>query len=364
MLIWMAEISGAFALSTAMDPVSWHAHAFLFGYLGAVIAGFLLTAVPNWTGRAPLSGWPLAMLSALWLAGRICVLFSASLPFWLTALIDVGFLVLLALVVTREIILGRNWRNMIVVALLGAFILANAMYHWDAAQGGYAAQGAGFRLGLASALLLVALIGGRIVPAFTRNWLVKRGDADLPASPMSGLDIVALATFAAGLLIWVVAPWSLWAGYALLLASGLHFVRLARWKGHKTISEPLLWVLHVAYAFLPLGALIEGLSILRPDLLANAPALHVWMIGAIGLMSLGVMTRATLGHTGHALTAGPGAQAVFWMLILAGVVRLCAGIWPPMANELYAASGSLWFGAFGGFAILFGPKLLRPRISC
>ncbi|MEM8958096.1 MAG: NnrS family protein [Pseudomonadota bacterium] len=359
---WIAMLSGTFALPTALDPVSWHAHEFLFGYLGAIIAGFMMTAVPNWTGRMPIVGWPLAGLFVLWIAGRIAVAVSVHIPAPAVALIDISFAVLLALAMAREILAGRNWRNLIVVALLAVFILANALFHWEAAQDGFAAQGFGLRLGLATAILLIALIGGRILPSFTRNWLVKRGGTNLPAPPMGRFDRLTLLVLLGALLLWVIWPADLITCAALLLAGVLHAIRLARWRGWETGSEPLVLVLHVAYGFVPLGALAEGASILWPAFVGPAPALHLWMAGGIGLMTLAVMTRATLGHTGRALVAGPGTLALYACVVGSVALRVLADMVPAWSMLGYGLSGALWIAGFGGFAMLYGPMLLRPKL--
>ena len=168
MALWVPMLAGALSLPTAFDPVTWHAHEFLFGYLGAVIAGFLLTAVPNWTGRLPIVGWPLGGLAALWLIGRGAVMLSAGVPPVAVALMDLALPVVLGVVILREIVAGKNWRNLIVLAMLAVFALGNALFHWEAARGDYAAQGYGLRLGLAAVVMMIAVIGGRIVGASKR----------------------------------------------------------------------------------------------------------------------------------------------------------------------------------------------------
>lgn len=361
MTIWIAMLLGWDALPTAFDPVSWHAHEFLFGYLGAVVAGFMLTAVPNWTGRLPIVGWPLAGLFALWLLGRLAVLLSGFLPALVTAAADLSFAVLLALAMTREIVAGRNWRNLMILGLLCAFILANGLFHWEAAQGAYAAGGAGLRLGLATGLMLIAVVGGRIVPSFTRNWLAKRGDTVLPTPPMQMFDKLALLVLLGALLAWVGWPFHPLTGMLLVLAGLAHLVRLARWAGRRTGAEPLVWVLHLAYLFLPIGAIVQGVAIFWPDMIGTAPAQHLWMAGCIGLMTLAVMTRATLGHTGGALTAGVGTTALYLLLIAAVLARVLAGIWPLWATGLHSLSAACWIAAFAGFGLLYGGRLLRVK---
>ena len=361
MALWVLMLAGLIALPTRFDPVSWHGHAFLFGYLGAVIAGFLLTAVPNWTGRLPVTGWWLGGLVALWAAGRVAVMTSALLPVWAALAVDLAFPLALGAVILREIVAGRNWRNLVVLGLLAVFTLANLIFHVEAAHGVFAAQGVGLRLGVSSVIGMIALIGGRIVPSFTRNWLVKRGAGPLPAPPMQRLDTAVLLATLAALLLWSAAPEAPVTGVALMGLAALHAVRLARWTGHRTGAEPLVWVLHVAYALIPLGALCLGIAGLWPGLMPVAAAQHVWMAGALGLMTLAVMTRATLGHTGQALTANRATVAIYGALIGSLAARLVAG-WAPgtLGHEV---SALLWIAAFAGFAVAYGPALCTKKTA-
>lgn len=359
MAFWILMLSGHVVLPIAFDLVSWHAHAFLFGYLSAVIAGFLLTAVPNWTGRLPIVGWSLGALVALWLVGRVVVSLSAGLSPLLVAMADLAFPVVLAVVIAHEILASKNWRNCIVLAMLATFVLGNALFHIEAARGDFAAQGYGLRLGLGATLMMIAVIGGRIVPSFTRNWLATRGPGPLPLSPMQLFDKVALLALLIALLLWVALPIHPAIGVVLVLAAGLHFFRLARWVGYRTYKEPLVVVLHAGYAFLPLGALALGMEILIPGALGTAGAQHIWMGGAIGLMTLAVMTRATLGHTGQDLRADVGTVTIYLALILAVFARVAAGLLPMQAAHLHVLSGLAWIIAFGGYAVIYSRLLLR-----
>jgi uncharacterized protein involved in response to NO len=361
MALWAAMLAGKLTLPTAFDPVSWHAHEFLFGYLGAIIAGFLLTAVPNWTGRLPVTGWPLAALAGLWLAGRAAVLVSQGLPPLAVALADLAMASVLAALLAREIIAGKNWRNLPVVGLLALFALANGLFHWEAATGAYAAQGMGLRLGVAAAVMMIAVIGGRIVPSFTRNWLAKQEAGRLPVPPMQRFDAAALVVLLAALLAWVVWPLSVWTGAALALAGLLHLARMARWAGDRTLTEPLVAVLHLGYLFVPLGALGGAAEILGRGMVGTGAAQHLWMAGGIGLMTLAVMTRATLGHTGRVLAAGLGTTALYGAIIVAVLLRIAAGAWPAAAGVLHSLAGASWIAAFAGFAAIYAPMLLRPR---
>ena len=362
MALWIPALTGALDLPTRFDAASWHAHEFLFGYLSAVIAGFLLTAVPNWTGQLPIVGWPLGGLFVLWVGGRAGVLLSHGLPSLAVALVDLAMPVALTGFLAREIIVGKNWRNLIVLTMLGIFTISNAIFHWEAARGDYAAQGYGLRAGLGAALMMIAVIGGRIVPSFTRNWLARQGPGRLPVPPMQRFDKIALLTLLAALFAWIAAPEAQALAPLLLAAGALHLVRLARWAGDRTLAEPLLWILHLGYLFLPLGAIALGVSILVPGVFGGASAQHLWMAGAVGLMTLAVMTRATLGHTGHELKAGRGTLTLYLGQLAAILARLAAGLWPDQAPLLHILSGLAWIAAFGGFAMLYGPAMMRRRV--
>lgn len=346
MAIWIATLAGFIALPSNFDPVTWHVHEFLFGYLGAVIAGFLLTAVPNWTGRLPVVGWPLAALSGLWLTGRLAVMISGYLPPGLAALVDLAFPLALVMFLLREILIGKNWRNLIVLAMLTVFGIANAVYHVEAAFDGY-----GARMGIAAGIMMISVIGGRIIPSFTRNWLVKRGATQLPVPPMQRFDRITLLATLLGLASWSVAPSHVGAAAVLALLGVLYLLRLARWQGHRTLAEPLVMVLHLAYAFVPLGSFAMAMSIAWPAVLPPQVALHLWTAGAIGLMTLAVMTRATLGHTGQQLHAGVLTVAIYAALVAAVILRLVGQV---------SVAGAAWIAAFAIFTLVFGPRLLLP----
>ncbi|WP_306121080.1 NnrS family protein [Roseovarius sp. MMSF_3359] len=358
MVLWVGMLAGRITLPMVFAPVDWHAHAFIFGYLGAVVSGFLLTAVPNWTGRPPLAGWHLGLMVLLWVAGRAAVSFSALLPFWFVVLVDLSSLVMLVTIVTREIVTAGNWRNLVVVGMLLMLIAGAGLFHWQAAQGEAAARSEGFRLMLAAAVMMISLIGGRIIPTFTRNWLEKTGKVARPAPPMMLFDKLALAVTLAALIAWVLAPWSAVTGPALIVMGVVQAIRLSRWCGLHGASEPLIWSLHAGYGFVPLGAVILGLALLWPDRIDPASGQHLWMAGAIGVMTLAVMTRATLGHTGQALTAGPGTTVLYVALIAAVLLRLIAGFSPGIAQDLHMLSGGLWCLGFLGFSLAYGRLLV------
>ncbi|MFV1493298.1 NnrS family protein [Phaeobacter sp. JH18-32] len=361
MIAWIGLLGGTLTLPLRLDPVSWHAKTFLFGYLSAVLAGFLLTAVPNWTGRAPLTGGPLLALVLLWMVGRLVTLCGAFLPVWTVTLVDVSFPLMLGAVVLREIIAGKNWRNLVILLLLAIHALALILLHLETAAGGYPAQGLGLRLGLANAIGMICLIGGRIIPSFTRNWLVKQGADVRPADPMQSLDKIALALSLPTLAIWVAVPDHIAAAAALAIFGVAQMLRLVRWQGHHTGAEPLLGILHLAYAMIPIGALLmASIRLLRLPL-DPASAQHLWMAGAIGIMTLAVMIRATLGHTGRPLVAGAGTRLLLLAIIIATFARLVANSGSDIAHELYLISAIAWCIAFFGFALLFGRALVSTR---
>lgn len=362
MVLWIAMLTGRVEVPTRFDPIAWHAHEFLFGYGSAVVAGFLLTAVPNWTGRLPVLGWPLAGLAGLWLLGRIAVGLGGLLPgagaAVVVALADLALPVALFAVLLREILAGKVWRNLPVLGLLALFGLANGLFHLEAARGLVASDGYGLRTGLAGLVLLILLMGGRVTPSFTRNWLMARRIAHLPAQN-GRLDSVALALSAVALAGFALHPQG-WPTAALLALAGLaNLARLSRWQGLRCGAEPLVLVLHAGYALAGLGFFTTSLAAL--DLMPQAAARHLWMAGAIALMSLAIMTRASLGHTGRPLHATPAITAIYVLVVLAVLLRLCAGIWPAESWLLDAAGGA-WIAGYGTFSVVYLPIFTRAPV--
>jgi uncharacterized protein involved in response to NO len=211
--------------------------------------------------------------------------------------------------------------------------------------------------------MMIAVIGGRVVPSFTRNWLVKRASTTLPVPPMQLFDKAALVALLVALILWVALPMHAATGLALALAGGLHAMRLVRWAGHRTLREPLVTVLHAGYAFVPLGALAMAAEIIAPGHFGRAGAQQLWMAGAIGLMTLAMMTRATLGHTGQSLTAGAGTVTIYVALVLSVLARVVAGMWPVTSGLLHMIAGLCWIVSFGGFAVVYGALLLRLPVA-
>lgn len=355
-LIWLPVYFGEMALPTSFAPIDWHVHEMLYGYLPAIITGFFLTAIPNWTGRLPLQGTPLALLFALWVAGRVAICISAQIGWAIAAVIDCSFLLAVGGAAAREIVAGRNWGNLKVLIPAAALAIGNIGFHVEAHLNGSAAYSV--RLGVAAVLVLIMLIGGRIIPSFTRNWLVRENPGRLPA-PFNRWDMAAILLGAAVLLIWVVIPHGPGTATALALCAIVQALRLARWAGDKTIRDRLVLVLHVAYGFVPLGFALGAMG--AADLVAPSAGLHAWMAGAAGLMTLAVMTRASLGHTGRELKASYATQGIYACALIAAVARICAALEPAMSFALWHIAALAWVVAFGGFGVLYAPMLAQPR---
>ena len=358
-IAWVMTFTGHETLAIAIDPFSWHAHSFLFGYLWAVIAGFLMTAVPNWTGRLPIVGWPLATLVALWLIGRIAMTFSYYLPSGVTIACDLLFPLAFTFAIGREIIMGKNWRNLKILILLVMLFCANCLFDGEAFSQVYAADSYGARWALAIAVFLIAIIGGRIIPSFTRNWMVKQSITNLPA-PHDKIDQAIMIFTAICLVFWVIWPDAIFTAIIGGICGLANLYRLIRWHGWLTKKEPLVWVLHLGFLFIPLGFIALTLSTF--DILhgGRAPVQHLWMAGGIGLMTIAVMTRASLGHAGRPLTVSWPVVLVYCSLFCSVVLRVIAGI---ADNDLTMLniSGTLWILAFVGFVVLYWNILTKPR---
>lgn len=353
--LWLGDLAGFVVLPTAFDPAVWHAHEMLFGFVAAVIAGFLLTAIPNWTGRLPVRGRGLGLLAAIWILGRVAVGVSELTGPLAAAVLDLAFPIAFCAVVLREVLAGRNWGNLPIVGILAVLAASNLFTHLEPI-GLAPTGGLGLRLGIATVAVLIALVGGRIVPSFTRNWLAKRGAQSLPQG-FGRLDRLAIvATVAAGL-AWSLGPEAPATGVLALVAALLGGVRLAGWRGQQTLAEPLVWVLHLGYGWLVLGWALLGAAILLPEF-DRVSALHALTAGAMGTMTLAVMTRASLGHSGRPLHAGAGTTWCYGLVGLAALARMVAPLAPDNATLLYGLSGLVWIGAFGLFVLLYAPLLI------
>lgn len=360
--LWLAALSGLWAPATTIDLAAWHGHELIFGYGGAVVIGFALTAIPNWTGRLPVRGWGLALLAGGWAVARLASLAGLANEGAMQVAIRLDVAVLAAFVglVWREIVAGRNWRNLPVAGLFTLFLAADVVsviQRLDLVQA-LAPGPNGRHAGLACLILLVSLIGGRIVPSFTGNWLRQRGASRLPV-PFGRYDAVVLAATALALAAWLAGPGGMAGGVIMAGLALLHVARLARWRGLATLAEPLVTVLHVAYLWIPFGfALIAAAEL---GLLPASAGLHAWTIGAVGGMTLAVMTRASLGHSGRALTASRLTTTSYSLLHLAALSRVLDGIAGAGGGPFLYAAGALWSGAFALYLLEYAPIQWRRR---
>ncbi|WP_421566453.1 NnrS family protein [Ochrobactrum sp. EDr1-4] len=356
MLLWIFSLTIGLSVGGAYGALNWHAHEMVFGFSSAVLAGFLLTAVPNWTGRLPVSGMPLALLFGAWFVGRLVFLNPDITNIYVAVTIESLFLPLLLFICAREIVAGRQWKNLKVLIAVAVVTLANITFHYLALSGGDVAMAN--RIGVSAYVLLIMLIGGRIIPSFTRNWLNKAGLTQFPTS-FNRYDGLCIIVGAATCIAWVAAPESLVTAILAIITAVLHTIRLYRWRGWSVAREKLLLVLHIAYAFVPLGYIAIACSALGH--LNPFSALHIMTVGVIGCMMLAVMTRATRGHTGRPLTATLTTQIAYLCIILAALTRPFAEMMPNFFHTFLAGSALLWMLAFGLYVLEYGPMLSRKR---
>lgn len=358
MVLWIGLLSGLWTFAIGYGGIAWHAHEFLFGYIAAVMTGFLLTAIPNWTGRLPLQGKPLLALFVLWLAGRVAMLTTDWIGTGAATIVDCAYLLTVTALISREIVAGGNWRNLRVAVLVAFTAIANIVFQAEVLV--HAGANYGLRLGVAAIVALIMVVGGRVTPSFTSNWLTRQGSQTRPAA-LGRFDIGAIVLGAIALIAWIAAPdWSGTAALLLVMAIA-QAARLSRWTGARTWREPILFVLHLGYAFVPLGALVLSISILWPRIMPTSGALHAWTTGAMGLMTLAIMTRATLGHTGRDVTSTPTTLAIYGAVLVAVLARIAAPLLPAFYYQMLLTAGVAWFSAFAIFVLTYGPMLVRAK---
>lgn len=357
LVIWLMSLAGVYEIRSAFDPVGWHRHEMLFGFVGAVVAGFLLTAIPNWTGRLPIAGSPLLGLFVLWMAGRVINLQSAAIGPIIAAIIDTAFYAVFCVLATREVLQANNKRNLPVVGIVAALGLACALDHLSLVIEFIGPLG--WQMGISLVILLISLIGGRIIPSFTRNWLVKQGVSSGLPTQADKFDIAGIAVMALALLSWLGSPQGWVSACLLLAASALQFGRLVRWKGWRAIREPLVFILHVGFSWVPIGLALLAVSEL--DMIVQSAAIHSLTAGAMATMILAVMTRATLGHTGRELRAGAGTNVIYLLVTGGAALRVLAPLGQVDYRIGMEVGGAFWLGAFVLFCAVYGPILLSPR---
>jgi uncharacterized protein involved in response to NO len=356
--LWLCSLAGWIELPTKLEPIAWHRHEMLFGFVGAAIAGFLLTAIPNWTGRLPIAGKPLLALFALWLSARAAVLTSGIIGLAPAAALDVGFFTVLTAVGAREVLAGKN-RNVSIVAMALLFTLADGA---DYAGNVGIIPDVGWQVAIALIIILISIIGGRIIPSFTRNWMAKRGQRTrLPTQP-AALDLLVIAATAICLAFWIAFPRNVLTGGMLMLAAALQLGRLSRWGGVQTLSDPLVLILHVGYLWIPVGLLLLGLSI-SGFAVPRSAAIHALTAGAMSTMILAVMTRATLGHLGRELQANRATVVLYLCVTLGALLRVAASLGLGSYMFMLNVAGLSWAASLGIFVVVYGPMLWQPRVE-
>jgi uncharacterized protein involved in response to NO len=347
---------------TALAPMYWHAHEMLFGFIAAAIGGFLLTAVPGWTGRASYSGAPLIALSGLWLAGRIAMWPPIPVPPTAAAAIDLAFFPALVATLAPSLIRARKLRNLPFLVLLAALFLANLAFHLGTL--GVLPAGEHIGLGVATDIvcILIVIVGGRIIPAFTKSGLMRYGvHAPVVSRPI--IEYLAIGSIVAVLAADSTSPLTPLDGAVTLAAGVIQAIRLGQWQGQRVWRDPLVWVLHLGYAWLCLGLMLKGVWILFAAPFA-AKWVHALTVGAFTTMILAVVTRASLGHTGRQLIAPAPIASAYLLITLAAAVRVFAPVlFPENYSGVIAGAGLLWIAAFGVFLWIYAPILVTPRVD-
>jgi uncharacterized protein involved in response to NO len=356
--VWVLMLAGADNSNGFYTPREWHVHEMLFGFLPAVIAGFLFTAMPNWTERSPIKGMPLMFLWTLWLAGRL-VMAIPWLPPFVSALVDSAFLVVMAIIVWREIAIGRAWDRAPIGLLISLYAGANLLFHELVFRG--AATDLSERMALAVIMLLLTLIGGRVTPNFTLDFLSERGRSEQPP-PFTRFDGVSILLAGIAAVAWTARPEAMATGWLLVAAGLVNLVRLLRWYGWVTWREPLVLILHLGYGWLAMSWLILGGAILGLGV-QSADAVHALTTGAVGAMTLAIMTRASLGHTGRPRHAGPMTIMIYILVNLGAVLRVFGPATSLSTPLMLGLSAMAWSGAYLVFALVYGRYLLRPSLD-
>ena len=359
LLLWGGEVLGVLDLGVYGGSLWWHGHEMLFGFVSAIVVGFLLTAVQTWTGIPGIRGGYLMVLVLLWLAGRLVLYFPWWLPAWLVAALDLSFLPLAAIVLALPVLRVRQWRNILFVPILLSMTAANAAMHWSVLAADLRFQLLASNVMVLLVVFLIGVVAGRVIPMFTANGTQT---ARVPAvgwlehaSILSMLLVLVLVVGMDALEL----PASV-AAACFFLAALTHAVRALRWKIWITFRTPLVWSLHLAYWCMPVGLVLYGLSFVT-SLVTHSQAVHALTVGAIGMMILAMISRVSLGHTGRNLVVGRAMTTAFIAVFGAFLVRVFGVYWPENYAQIIGASIILWLIAYGSFFVIYLPLLSRPR---
>ena len=363
LILWIDEIAGVtgFLGTTSVLPGSlWHAHEIVFGFIIAVVCGFLTTAVPVWAGTERIRGAELVFLFVLWITGRLAVLFSEFIPVLFAAAIDLAFIPAVAVIIAKPLIREKVWRNLGFIPMLLLIATGNLLIWMEmlAVPGASATTGINLSIGLL--VLMTVLIGGRVLPVFTGNWLKRHGEDPIePAAPIIGKLTVLMTAVA--VLANAFSPFETINSILQMIAGVLILIRLVPWKGMKTLSDPIMWILHAGYLFLGLGLLFEGAVFFFediPEILTN----HILTIGGLGIMIYGMMSRIALGHTGRPLKVRPLITFSYFLILFSLLARVLPPlVLPELEDFALSLSGLSWIAAWIFYLVIYVPILTSPR---
>lgn len=356
--LWLLIHQGATAPVSSLSPPVWHGHEMVFGFAAAVIAGFLLTAATNWTGCRTATGVGLGALVALWIAGRIVLIVPAS-PAWIAMAIDVAFLPILAIVLAIPLLATGNRRNLVFPIVLTMLGLVNLVIHLGSI--GIVAWDPSRWLGIAIdlILLMIGVLGGRVIPTFTRNALPQA-----KVNPCPKANVLAPISLAVLVVAEIALDDATITGWIALAAGVLNALRMRGWGSLATLREPILWILHIGYAWLAVGLMMRGAAELT-GLLPLDAGIHALTVGSIGCMTIGMMSRVALGHTGRPIRSARATVAAYWLLNAAALIRVAFSLTSDgtLGSVSLLASGLLWSLAFALFARVYWPILSKPRVD-
>lgn len=360
-LFWVLWLTGVLSFSPYADPVFWHSHEMLFGFVSVFIVGFLLTAVQNWTGVRATHGSPLILLFSLWLAGRLVFFWGHNVAGWLVALIDLSFLPLAAVYFYVILQKAKHTRNLFFVPILLLLTLANLLFHLSVILQQAELKIWGMNVTLMLVGLIMTIVAGRVMPMFTANGTGTAKVDPIPwlESLTIGATILLVALHVFRLELWL-PPW-LFAG-VFMLASVSHAYRALRWRPRITLKYPLLWSLHMAYWFIPIAFALFAVHQLG-EWVSRSMAVHALTAGAMGCMILAMICRVSLGHTGRTLLPAKGVKWILGLVILAALIRVFGVLFDLNLLWVYVLAGSFWSLAYLGFVLIYGRMLLSARVD-
>ena len=359
MVLWLSILGGSLDGELFIEPAWWHGHEMLFGFVGAAAAGFMLTAAPIWSKSPPLTGRPLLNVVIAWIAGRMAIWAAPFIPATIVAGLDLAFWLLFLWFSAPTLWNTGNRIHRIFPSLLVLVVIGNVMMHLEAMGLTDDTARRGLYLGVDAIIFFLIVVGGHIMPMFTRETLNKEGDGlEFPLSPI--LEIAGVVTMFAVVVGNLVDYQHYITGALFIMAAVVQAIRFSRWHVLKTFADPMLWSLHGGFSWLILGLLLSGVARLT-DLLEISTALHAMTVGAMGFFTLGIMSRISLIHTGHPVKADWRLTIALWIIPVAAIVRLFPDL--PVPGGAIFISGCLWIVAFALFLLVFSSKLIQPRID-